>query len=172
MLFKKQTIYNRPSIQLQECGLLHLGCVSNVNTHKILLKWWVLLNVSANWWDFFSRFLPHDQQTHNTSQSATGVPRYPALHCHWPLTSLRFQGSQLTGLAEIQRVGRTYVRIPKECAIRSYKIHLKQILSTCTWCFWWMYPCHTKSGWRWTREPAMYTSRTPHLPWYILAHYI
>ncbi len=113
--------------------LLHLGCVSNVNNHKILLKWWVLLNVSANWCFFFFRFLPHDQQTHNTTRSirilkafhlrvdhgSHMAPRNPLLEFQdiqhyiaidrWP----RWDSKGNWRVGGDSTVGRTYVRILK-----------------------------------------------------------
>ena len=127
--------HKQPKIQLEGCSSvasLSLGCISHANTHNIphniLLEWWVLLNLSANWWDTL-RFLPHIFQTHKkpefwgisfkgrpraphgTSQSATGVPRYPALHCHIPLTSLRFQGNWRDN--RDTTLGRPYVMVLK-----------------------------------------------------------
>lgn len=115
--------HKQPKIPLERCSSvasLSLGCVSNVNTHNIptTSSWndeffWIYQQIDGILLGSSHTFSRHTHTQkpldfsefwgisfkgrpwapHGTSQSATGVPRYPALHCHWPLTSLRFQGN-------------------------------------------------------------------------------
>ena len=69
----RQTIYSTPKTQLEGCSSVaslswvRLTCRYPQHTHNILLEWWVLVNLSANWWDTL-RFLPHIFQTHTHTQ--------------------------------------------------------------------------------------------------------
>ena len=107
--------HKQPKIQFEGCSSvtsLSLGCVSHANTHNIptTSSWndefyWIYQQIDGILLGFSHTFSRHTKTQNvwgisfkgrpwalsGTSQSATGVPRYPALHCHCPLTSLRLQ---------------------------------------------------------------------------------